>query len=262
MDNLKVGTCGYGYYNPPEGWKEEYETKLQAFTHDYNLLEVNRTFYKLPQVKTCKKWRDRARKNFTFTLKAWQAITHPISSPTWRNRDKLTKQQRNEFGYLRPNDSVKKAWKQTVRRAKVLEAPVILLQTPPSFDCQDKHEENLREFLSSVPRSNLDLAWEMRGDWMDNIKRVHTICSEMNLIPVEDPLQNFSGSSPHDVVYFRLHGLNEPLHDYDYDYSKDELETLAGHLWELSTEHKTIYCLFNNHQKFKNVKTLLELIEE
>lgn len=82
MGDVYVGTCGYGYYHAPDGWKDKYETRLQAFTHDFELLEVNRTFYDLPRTSTCEKWRRRAAGDFTFTLKAWQALIHPISSPS------------------------------------------------------------------------------------------------------------------------------------------------------------------------------------
>lgn len=59
---IKIGTCGYGCYNPGKNWKERYKSKLQA----YSVCELNRTFYKLPMRKTAEQWR--------------QAITHPVKS--------------------------------------------------------------------------------------------------------------------------------------------------------------------------------------
>lgn len=83
MGRLKIGTCGYSYFKPEDGWKERYESKLQAFSDSYNTVELNRTFYKLPMEKTAEKWRKNVYENFEFTLKAWQAMTHPTSSLTW-----------------------------------------------------------------------------------------------------------------------------------------------------------------------------------
>ncbi len=55
MSKIKIGTCGYGYYDPGEGWKEEYKSKLQAYTDEFETGEINKTFYKLPMEKTAKK---------------------------------------------------------------------------------------------------------------------------------------------------------------------------------------------------------------
>lgn len=52
MSEIKIGICGYGSNRPPAGWKERYESKLQAFSAAYRLGEINRSFYKLPMVRT------------------------------------------------------------------------------------------------------------------------------------------------------------------------------------------------------------------
>ncbi len=99
MGEIKVGTCGYSYYNPPDGWKDEYESKLQAYSEAFEVVEINRTFYKLPKVKTTERWRREAFEDFEFSMKAWQALTHPTDSPTWRNKkENLTEKQKKSFG--------------------------------------------------------------------------------------------------------------------------------------------------------------------
>lgn len=75
-----MGTCGYGYYSPPEGWKERFEGKLAAYAEDFGFVELNKTFYGLPQTSTAERWRREAGMDFGFSLKAWQAVTHTIDS--------------------------------------------------------------------------------------------------------------------------------------------------------------------------------------
>ncbi|MBS3773295.1 MAG: DUF72 domain-containing protein, partial [Candidatus Thermoplasmatota archaeon] len=180
MGDIVVGTCGYGYYRPPEGWKQRYESKLQAFSHVFPAVELNRTFYKLPMVRTARRWRQETVDDFVFTMKAWQALTHPSSSPTWRrHRDGLTRRQQDCFGYLRCNDEVMQAWQETRERAEALGAPVCVLQTPGSFDCTDEHEEQMRELLTAVERNGIELAWEPRGDWTQHPRRVQSICDDL-----------------------------------------------------------------------------------
>jgi uncharacterized protein YecE (DUF72 family) len=69
MNGLKVGCCGF-----PRGRKE--------YFRQFRLVEVQQTFYKMPDLETAIKWRQEAPTDFEFTLKAWQLITHPPTSPT------------------------------------------------------------------------------------------------------------------------------------------------------------------------------------
>jgi len=48
MSNFQIGTCDYGYYNPPKNWLDEYVTTLPTFNHDVGLIVVNRISYTLP----------------------------------------------------------------------------------------------------------------------------------------------------------------------------------------------------------------------
>ncbi|KXA95756.1 hypothetical protein AKJ65_00845 [candidate division MSBL1 archaeon SCGC-AAA259E19] len=260
MSDIRVGTCGYSYYNPPEGWKERYESKLQAYSEAFEVGEINRTFYKLPMTKTAERWRREAFDDFEFTLKAWQAITHPTSSPTWRGkRDKLTEGQEENFGYLRPKEEVLEAWERTREIGEALEARVCVLQTSAGFDCSEENESNMREFLARIDRGNLELAWEPRGDWKENPGRIKEVCDDLDLIHGVDLLRR-EPVSEHPFSYVRLHGLNQREYDYDYDYSDEELEKLAGKLEELAGSHDRVYCMFNNYEMYDNSRRLSEII--
>lgn len=260
MGEIKVGTCGYGYYNPPEGWKEEYESKLQAYSDVFKVGEINRTFYKLPMVKTAERWRREAFDDFEFTMKAWQALTHPTKSPTWRNKKgKLSESQKENFGYFRPNVEVFKAWNDTKKIAEALETKVCVLQTSAGFDCSEKNQKNMREFLTSIDRDDIELAWEPRGDWKENLGSIKEICTDFNLIHIVD-LMRRDPVSDHEVAYVRLHGLNEDEYNYDYDYSEEELEDLAKKLRKLSKNHERVYCMFNNYEMFDNAQKLKEML--
>jgi uncharacterized protein YecE (DUF72 family) len=49
----------------------------QAVTFEtLDVVEVQATFYKPPLVKTVQHWRAVAPRSFSFTMKAWQLITH------------------------------------------------------------------------------------------------------------------------------------------------------------------------------------------
>ncbi len=260
MSEIKIGTCGYGYYKPEEGWKEKYESKLQAYSEAFQTVEINKTFYKLPMVKTAEKWRKNTSEDFMFNFKAWQALTHPTSSPTWRNKkDQLTESQKENFGYLQPNEDIIEAWNKTKDIGEALKADVCVIQSPGSFGYSEKNEKNMRKLLGKINRGDLNIAWEPRGDWKEKPEKVKDICDDLDLIHVVDILRR-EPTSDHPTAYIRLHGLNPEEYDYDYDYSEEELHDLAEKLEDLSEDHDKIYCMFNNYEMFENAEKLKRIL--
>ncbi|MBP1988335.1 DUF72 domain-containing protein [Halolamina salifodinae] len=258
---VRIGTCGYRWYDPESGWKERYESKLAAYADDpaFDLVELNTTFYSLPQQSTAERWREEAGEGFEFSAKGWQALTHEWRSPTWNGEREDVEDDdaldSDEVGGLRPTESVREAWRRTAERAAALDAGVALLQTPPSFGATDEHGTAMREFLGDIDREGLTLAWEPRGSWLAETERVAEICTDLDLVHVVDPLRDYPVSS-HSTAYLRLHGLNADRYDYAYDYDAGELDTLAERVDDLRADHETVYVLFNNDARFENARAL------
>lgn len=257
---IKIGTCGYRDYNPGENWKERYKNKLQAYTHAFSAGELNRTFYKLPMEKTAARWREEAARGFEFTMKAWQAVTHPTNSPTWRKKkDKLTDTELEEFGNFGDQDSVLEAWKQTKTIANALDATVCVFQASARFNATDENEHALRAFFENISLEGIIPAWEPRGDWNENLDRVESICRDLGLVHSVD-LMRREPVSTGKISYIRLHGLNKKETDINYNYSEEELRQLAEKLKKLDDTYETVYCMFNNIEMFKNAGRLKELL--
>ena len=68
---MKVGCCGF-----PGG--------MRSYFSRFEIVEVQQTFYQPPRMETALRWRREAPADFEFAIKAWQLITHPPSSPTYR----------------------------------------------------------------------------------------------------------------------------------------------------------------------------------
>lgn len=83
------------------------------------------------------------------------------------------------------------------------------------------------------------------------------ICDDLDLVHVVDLLRDRPVSS-HDVAYGRMHGLNEDPYDYEYDYDATELDELADRIDDLGEDHQTVYCQFNNYEKFDNATALMD----
>lgn len=260
MTTIKVGTCGYQYYDPGDSWKDTYDSKLQAYSDTFDVGELNRMFYKLPQVSTADRWRTEVRESFEFVVKAWQAMTHPWSSPTWNNyRDAIPADDTDAIGYLQPSIPVMEAWDAVRRRVEALDARIVVLQTPPSFDCSQENEASMRELLTEISRDGIEIAWEPRGNWHQHPDRIASVCTDLDLIHVVDIFRDTPVSS-HPFSYIRLHGRNDDRYDYDYAYSRDELDHLASELLALARDHDRVYCMFNNYEMYQDAATLRDVL--
>jgi uncharacterized protein YecE (DUF72 family) len=60
---IKVGYAGF-------------PTSMKKYFENSSLVELNSTFYQHPREKTVEGWREKAPKNFEFTVKAHQDISH------------------------------------------------------------------------------------------------------------------------------------------------------------------------------------------
>jgi uncharacterized protein YecE (DUF72 family) len=220
MAKIRVGTCGYCM------WQAEY---FQTFP----VMELQQTFYQPPRLATAQRWRAAAPPDFEFTLKAFQAITHPGTSPTYR-RCKLSAAERAQCGFFRDTPVVRSAWDTTLALARALRATLVVFQCPASFRPTEENLGNVRWFFRWAERDRLLFGWEPRGRaWTAPL--VGTLFRELDLLHVVDPMQNRSQHGA--PVYYRLHGIGA----YEYQYSDGELLHLRG----LCTAPLT-YCMFNN----------------
>ena len=226
--SIKIGCCDF-----PVG-KEKYYEK-------FRLVELQQTFYQLPRPETAEKWRFSAPKDFEFTLKAWQLITHESSSPTYRRlRAQMTPDERKQCGSFKPTDEVFRAWEETERIASILKSKVIVFQCSASFGPTRTNKKNLIKFFRTIKRKKYKFAWEVRGNWAG--KDVKGICDKLDLVQCVDP---FKGSPTYgNFRYFRLHGKS----GYKYRYTGWDLKQLQDFCAKEKqlVKRNPIYVLFNN----------------
>lgn len=230
-EDLKIGCCGFA-------------GGLNAYFSKFNLVEVQHTFYYPPRESTLSGWREKAPVGFEFVLKAWQAITHPPTSLTWKKcpenkRPKWFKQ----VGGFRPTKAVFQAWNDILSWSKILESRVVVFQTPPSFKPTNQNISNVENFFSSIERGGLTLCWEPRGEWLDDANKLKAIFYKLDIVHVVDPFWDRPVSSA-SLNYFRLHGLGR-RYNYAYNYNEQDLMRLKSIVEEYMHAGQT-YVLFNN----------------
>jgi uncharacterized protein YecE (DUF72 family) len=80
MARARIGTSGWNYKH---WWNDEFYKKelkpsywLEFFAEHFDTVEINNSFYRLPEEETFKNWRKRVPDGFTFAVKASRFLTH------------------------------------------------------------------------------------------------------------------------------------------------------------------------------------------
>jgi len=233
---LHIGCCGWNYLRQQEfarSFRHQPTSKLQAYAQLFDTVEVNSTFYRIPRLTTTQKWRKEAsavNSRFEFTVKMYQGITHI---------HRFGRGSRSQF-------------KQMKTVSKVLEANVVLFQSPASFKPSSQNIKKFKTFLSSVERDGLIFVWEPRGQWYEDEGLIAEVCEENDLVHCVDPFRNEpSAFGRKRIAYFRLHGFGKPSM-YNYDFSTRELEDLRSTINSLPRSLRAIYVFFNNANCYHN----------
>jgi uncharacterized protein YecE (DUF72 family) len=237
---ILVGCCGF--------------TKaMKKYMEEFTLVETQTTFYRIVRPEVAKKWRESAPTDFIFTVKAFQGITHPPSSPTWR-RSNIKPTQLH--GYFQPTREVMESWEKTKTICKELNAPVVVIQAPPTFTDNQENRNRVARFFSTIKRDGLTIGFEPRG-WSRG--SIIEVCENSRVTHVTDPFASdplsLGGTG---TIYLRLHGSPPGRKMYSYTYTDDDLRMLADKL--ATYDAKRIFVLFNNMSMESDAKRLLKIL--
>jgi len=143
---LHVGTSGYSY----KEWKGNFypedlpaKEMLSYYSRQLPAVEINNTFYRLPQPSMIENWKEQVPKRFRFSIKASQRITH-----------------------IKRINNVADETKYLLETAALLEERlgVVLFQLPPNMK---KDTDRLRTFLDLLS-PDTRTAFEFRHEtWYD-----------------------------------------------------------------------------------------------
>ena len=235
---MKLGMCGF-------------TIGAAAYMKQFEVVEVQQTFYDPPPLKTLERWRSNAPEAFEFTMKAWQVITHFGTSRTYRRlRRPFDERAKAEAGGFRVNDTVLGAWQTTVEAARVLRATGILFQCPASFRQSPENIAAMRQFFATVGREDgVRYLWEPRGPWTDEV--VLDLCRDLDLIHAVDPF--IRPSLTPELTYWRLHGNKS----HYASYTDEELEQIVRWI----PARGECYVMFNNIPRVADVKRFRVLLE-
>ncbi len=225
---IRLGTSGWKY----KDWIGTFYPSRHHHFHYYRTIfdtaEINSTFYTYPSVKLVEALVRNASKDFIFTAKIPQEITHELRLDLEAGADQ-------RLGYfLKAMSPLQEAGR----------LGPLLLQLPPSLHFDP---ERLKAFLEIVPKKWL-MAVEFRHrSWLRqetfSILRRHQAAYCIVDAPVMPPRVEVTAP----FSYIRFHGHGEKLMYY-YLYYEDELEEWVPKVLELEEKSpEGVYGYFNNH---------------
>jgi len=227
---IRVGCCGLAGLS------------LSEYAELFDTIEINSTFYKLPKRETAERWLTSTKGKMVFCMKAFQGITHPIASPTWKRAGtQKPKIMVGNYGHLKPTNENVESWKRTLEICESIRASVCIIQLPPSFTCTNTAVADVLKFFKMIPRP-VNIAVEFRHrSWTDNVELTKTLIKSAGLIHITDPLKE-KPLSRKKICYYRLHGLGKQL--YKYNYTDADLLKLKDAILDIGCEEA--YVMFNN----------------
>lgn len=223
MAEIRIGTSGYHYKHwlgryYPAGMKSN--EMLAHYIRDFDTVELNNTFYQLPNETTFDAWRNNTPKDFLFAVKGSRFITHMI---------KLKDAERGLVNFL--------------PRAERLRGKLgpILWQLPPGWKV---NVERLEEFLALLPPEHR-YTFEFRNEtWLTDevlavLQKHNAAFCIYELAGYQSPLEITA-----DWTYIRLHGPTQ--FKYQGSYSDEQLDLWAERIRAWSKKMKAIYVYFDN----------------
>jgi len=252
---LLIGPAGWDYPDwqgvvYPPGLKGT--DRLTFLATLFSAVEINVTFYRPLKADYARRWLAAVHEapDFRFTAKLWQVFTHERRLPAAE-----LNQCREGLAPLLAGCRL----------------GALLAQFPYSFHNTEENRGyllRLREALQDFP-----LAVEVRHrSWQQRAVREFLQEIGLDFCNIDQPLVSYPMGATRWVTgsrgYLRCHGRREEAWfefggdrgaRYDYLYSPEELEDLAGRARELMAKAAETYVIFNNHPAGQAVANALEL---
>jgi uncharacterized protein YecE (DUF72 family) len=236
-----IGTSGWQYRH----WRGEFYPEklpqrrwLEHYTANFDTVELNTTFYRLPPPTSVERWRDSTPDNFCFAAKGSRFLTHMKK-------------------FKDPAAGIERFFEHLEPLAEKL-GPIVF-QTPP-FWAVDLGR--LEGFLRALPKHH-QYAFELRNPtWhsepvYDLLRKHNAAFCLFEIAGAQSPREITA-----DFTYVRLHG---PGNKYQGLYSEDTLRQWARQITTWLKTLRGVYLYFDNDeagyaaQNAMDLKRLVEL---
>jgi uncharacterized protein YecE (DUF72 family) len=241
VSKIHVGCSGWVYKHwrgilYPEGLPQR--LWFGRYAEEFDTVEINNSFYRLPKPETFDKWHDRAPPGFRYAVKASRFITH-------MKKLKDCEEAVDNFIAL-------------ARRLKSFLGP-ILYQLPPSLH---KDLPRLEAFLKLLPRPVEHVVEFRHKSWYD--EEVLALLDRHGVGFVAHDLKGLISPrwASGRTAYVRFHGSGGR---YSGRYTDDALLRWTDWCLEQSKAGRSVWCYFNNDihgHAIEDARTLKSMVSQ
>jgi uncharacterized protein YecE (DUF72 family) len=271
---ILVGTASWSDPGFVERWypkKLPVGERLAWYAQHFDLVEVNSTFYSVPEPRMVKRWCAATPDGFTFDVKLHQLFSFHSTPAKLLPPDLQHEVETDAKGKVEPTRDTQEALLGLFLRATEIfrnagKMGVLLLQLSPAFSPR-KHELNELDPLIKM-LNGYELAIEFRnrnwatGDQLQstiNFVRKHKGIFVNVDAPESDHFtvmrSDVDEVTNSNVAYLRLHGRNAKAYitgktvaaRFDYDYNEKEIAEVADRSTKLAKEARDVHVIFNNN---------------
>lgn len=241
-----IGCSGFSYNHWAKGvfYPAQIPRKrwLEYYAGCFGTVELNVTFYRLPDPETFMGWGQRTPRDFRFTVKGSKFITHVQTLSVGR-------QVVDQF----------------MERAGLLEDKLgpVLWQLPPGMEADKKKLEGFVNLLAAYHRSRH--AFEFRHEsWF--VEPVYKILREAGMTAVSADMPRKLPEPPDDFpfLYLRKHGP-PGCKPYNGAYPGEALEQECNRVAKALGQGRDVYVYFNNDMGGhapRNAQTLIRMVNK
>lgn len=279
MGDILIGTCSWtdptliksGRFYPE--WAKSAEGRLQFYASQFNIVEVDSSYYALPNEKTSRLWVERTAGHFIFDIKAFRLFTQhptPLSALPKDLREQLPADIKEKASVYLGNMSpelVNELWGRFESALLPLDSAgklgTVLFQFPPWFYPGHEQRQHILACKERLPQYRIAVEFR-HNSWVNEKNRERTLdflrYNHLPFVCVDEP-QGFKSSVPPmaeataDTGLVRFHGRNKEMWErkgisaverFNYLYNESELGEWVPRIKELAQKTRQLHVLFNN----------------
>ena len=271
---ILVGTSSWADPGFVEDWYPRgmaARDRLAWYAERFEAVEVNSSFYAVPEERTVRRWAEVTPDGFVFDYKLHRLLSRhsaPLESlpPSLREKARTTSRGRV---ILRPEIEQAMVEETLATVAPLEEAGKLgafLLQLTPAFSPKDHKLDEIAPLLEALAPRTVAVELRHRG-WVEGERAQETFAflSEHNsaFVGVDAPPADHMTIMPPvaavtnpRLAYMRAHGRNTDgyltgrsvAERFGWEYSGEELEEIAGRARGLAEEADVVHVMFNNNR--------------
>jgi len=293
---VRVGICSWadpaliesGAFYPRKSMSAE--ARLRFYARAFDVVEVNASYYAIPDVRTTARWVERTPPGFVFHVKAWSLMTghhpRPQALPADVQAVLPARARRTQRGEILADDVPPQGLDAAFRLFRAALGPLedagklgyVLFQFAPWVHYEPRRLQYLASLPARLPGWTLAVEFRHRSWFPDHADETLGALRAAGLAHVITDAPAVAGSMPHvtavtaRTAVLRLHGRNaegflrqlrgeEPAvrEKYDYLYSDAELAALVPEVELLEHESEDVFVSFNNNNRDYPVRNALQM---